>query len=97
MEIMVILGIILIPLGFFALYDRDYDKWGSLNRHIICPHCQIQGQVRTKEVKNKVGISGGKATAAILTGGVSLLATGLSRKSKMTQSHCCNCNSTWCF
>jgi len=38
-----------------------------------------------KSVKAKQGISGGKATGAILTGGVSLLATGLSRKANLTR------------
>jgi hypothetical protein len=62
---------------------------------IICPHCQIRGRVRTKRVTAKRGISGGKATGALLTGGVSLFATGLSRKEKMTQATCGNCRVTW--
>lgn len=64
---------------------------------IICPHCQVKGQVYTKPVQHKKGVSGAKATGAILTGGVSLLATGLSRKENLTQAHCCNCDSTWDF
>ena len=59
--------------------------------------CQTSGQVRTKDIKQKKGISGGKATAALLTGGVSMLATGLSRKEGCTQAHCVNCDSTWVF
>lgn len=98
MEIVLFLGIpALILFAIIGLLNSDGNQWGSLNKHIICPHCQTQGKVRTKEVDKKVGISGGKATAAILTGGVSLLATGLSRKSKMTQAHCCHCKSTWFF
>lgn len=69
--------------------------YGGLNEKMICPHCQEKGNVRTKSVSKKLGISGGKATAAILTGGWSLLATGLSRKENTTQAHCTNCNSTW--
>ncbi len=70
---------------------------GPLNHQIICPHCQWTGTVRTKPIKKKAGISGGKATAAILTGGVSMLATGLSRKEAVTQAYCDNCKSTWSF
>lgn len=52
-------------------------------------------KVRTKGVKVKKGISGGKATGAVLTAGFSILATGLSKKDKATQVHCGNCNMTW--
>ena len=70
---------------------------GPLNTAMICPHCQSKGTVRAKRVTQKKGISGTKATAAVLTGGVSILATGLSRKEGMTQAHCDKCGSTWCF
>jgi len=33
----------------------------------------------------------------LLTGGLILLGTGLSRKQNLTQSHCDNCYSTWDF
>lgn len=71
--------------------------WGSLKPNMVCPHCQEKGHVRTKPVKKKVGISGAKATAAVLTAGVSLLGTGLARKENLTQAHCENCSSTWHF
>jgi hypothetical protein len=64
---------------------------------IVCPHCQVRGHVHCKTVKAKKGISGGKATGALLTGGFSILATGLSRKQKVTEAHCNNCQSTWQF
>jgi hypothetical protein len=70
---------------------------GQLNSAMICPHCQSKGTVRTKHVKQKKGISGTKATAAVLTAGVSILATGLSRKEGMTQASCDRCRSTWYF
>ena len=79
---------------------KDYEdglKWGSISPAYICPHCQTKGFVRTKAVKRKKGISGAKATGAVLTAGVSILATGLSRKEGQTQAHCGNCNSTWDF
>lgn len=71
--------------------------YGTINSELICPHCQTKGEVHTQSVKLKKGVSGAKATGAILTGGLSLLATGLSRKEDTTQAHCENCNSTWFF
>jgi hypothetical protein len=73
------------------------NKWGNLNSAYICSHCQTKGFVHTKPVTRKKGISGGKATGALLTGGLSILATGLSRKVGGTQAHCTNCSSTWDF
>jgi hypothetical protein len=70
-------------------------QWGPSNPALVCPHCQTPGTVRIKAVTQKTGISGGKATAALLTGGVSLLATGLARKAAQTQAHCDTCAITW--
>jgi len=64
---------------------------------LICPHCQIQGYVTTSPIKVKAGVSGGKATAAVLTGGLSLFAVGLSRKQAVTSAYCSHCVSTWTF
>lgn len=71
--------------------------YGALNLPMVCPHCQQTGCVRTKNVKMKKGISGGKATGAVLTGGVSMLATGLSRKEQQTEAYCENCKNKWYF
>ncbi|WGL50625.1 hypothetical protein P5P86_11685 [Nocardioides sp. BP30] len=62
---------------------------------LVCPHCQVEGKVRTRQVKQKQGISGGKATGAVLTAGLSVLATGLSRKQRVTEASCGNCGITW--
>lgn|SRR5574337_86812 len=70
---------------------------GTLNAQMVCPHCQQKGKILTKRVTKKAGISGGKATGAVLTGGVSLLATGLSRMEELTEAYCDNCSSTWHF
>lgn len=72
-------------------------SFGKINEEMMCPHCQTRGQIRTKHIKQKKGVSGGKATSAVLTGGLSLLVVGLSRKEEATQAHCCNCNNTWFF
>ena len=65
------------------------------NRTMVCPHCGVAGEITTEQVKMKKGVSGGKATAAVLTLGWSLLATGLSRKAEVTQVHCGHCGMTW--
>lgn len=70
---------------------------GALREKLICPHCQEKSCVHTKIVKVKKGISGSKATGALLTGGISVLATGLSRKEEQTLANCHNCNSSWSF
>lgn len=84
------------PLGE-GITASDISIYGDPQPAFVCPHCQKKGKVLTKQIKKKAGISGGKATGAILTGGISLLATGLSRKDELTQAHCVNCNSTWHF
>lgn len=78
-----------------AAMARHHPSAVDPDTRIQCPHCGLTGQVRTKEAKQKRGISGGKATGALLTGGVSILATGLSRKQKVTEAHCSNCESRW--
>lgn len=62
---------------------------------LICPHCQVRGRVQTRTVRQKKGISGGKAAGAVLTGGLSILGTGLSRKEQATEMWCRNCNTKW--
>src|SRR4051812_31134040 len=60
--------------------------WGPLNPAMACPHCQAKGTVRTTRRDVKKGISGGKATAALVTSGLSVLAVGLSRVETVTQA-----------
>ena len=93
-------------MGFFesvrvaadqAKAAAEIKKWGTVNPAIICPQCQTTGRVSTLLTKRKKGVSGAKATGAVLTLGWSLLATGLSRKEQVTQAHCGNCSSTWDF
>jgi hypothetical protein len=93
--VVICLGI-LIKVGDNKLKSLP-PNWGPINLAMICPHCQTKGQVRTKSVVRKKGVSGSKATAAILTGGLSLLFIGLSQEENQTQAHCCDCNNTWEF
>lgn len=84
----------LLGQGMRARAEQREAK-AEAEKKIVCPHCQTAGQVTTVMVKKKHGISGGKATGAILTGGVSLLATGLARKGWVTKLHCANCLMDW--
>ena len=85
------------PMGFWAkavasAKTRELEKkWGLVNPALPCGQCHMSGDVRTLAVKLKKGISGAKATGAVLTLGWSLLATGLSRKEQATQAHCGRC------
>lgn len=71
------------------------EMFGAPNSKVDCPHCGAKGQVRVTDVTRKQGISGGKATGAILTGGASLLATGLSRKEPAKKLACRGCGMEW--
>jgi transcription elongation factor Elf1 len=62
---------------------------------IDCPHCGASGSVTVEHKKQKKGLSGGKSTGALLTGGVSMLATGLSRKEEVTVLTCKKCTVKW--
>lgn len=82
--------------------ERDVEagrslRWGQVNAALVCPHCHEKGHVRSTHIQRKGGVSGRKATAALLTGGASLIAVGLSRKESLTQAHCDHCGSTWEF
>jgi len=65
------------------------------DKQIVCPHCRREGSVVTSQVQQKRGVSGGKATGAVMTGGMSLFLTGLSRKQTVTQLRCGGCGVTW--
>jgi hypothetical protein len=93
--VMMIIVVMVVAAAKRPEDESNIRQWGPLKENVICPHCQKKGFVHAKELKQNKGISGGKATAALLTGGVSLLATGLSRKEVCLQAHCMNCDMTW--
>lgn len=70
---------------------------GAVNEKMLCPHCSTRGHVQTKKETRKAGVSGGKATGALLTAGLSLFVTGLSRKETVTAAYCGNCEAEWSF
>jgi hypothetical protein len=67
----------------------------STDAQIRCPHCEVRGQVTTKRVRRRAGISGGKPAAALLTGGLSLPFAGLSRMENRVAAKCGNCDVIW--
>lgn len=79
-------------LGFFEALGGY-----SISDQVVCQHCGKRGCVATIRLKAKKGVSGAKATGALLTGGLSILATGLSRKEWVTHAKCKNCDSQWQF
>lgn len=102
----VVLGFVLICCGLWSAglatgvvkpKDLPQRRRPRTNAAMVCPHFQSKGTVTTERVKMKKGVSGTKATAAVLTGGVSILATGLSRKEELTKAHCTSCGNTWHF
>lgn len=64
---------------------------------IVCPQCQLKGNVSTTRNRKRKGISGGKAVAFIFTGGLSLPFAGISRMEDVTEATCANCGSKWEF
>lgn len=64
---------------------------GAMN----CPHCNGQKTVRVEHVKKKKGVSPGKIAAGVVTGGFSLLATGLAKKDEVNQLTCSACGMKW--
>ena len=76
-------------------YQVEQDAKAAREAKIVCSHCQTAGHVTTRMYQKKGSISGGKATGAILTGGISLVATGLARKGMVTQLSCSNCGMKW--
>ena len=69
--------------------------FGELRPQFVCPHCHSNGCVYLRDAVAKDGISGAKAAGAIATGGISVLATGLSQKKDVTEALCGNCKVKW--
>ena len=65
-----------------AAHNDCVRKKIAADEQIVCQHCQTKGKVVTEMARVKVGISGGKATAAVLTGGWSLLGPDWRRRKR---------------
>lgn len=85
-----------VARGFNKIAENSANRtFGPVAPNVVCPHCGTAGSVHMKREKVKKGVSGGKATAAVLTGGASMLATGLSRKGWVTHAYCQHCTTQW--
>jgi hypothetical protein len=97
---MIKIAIVVVCILLFVWLRRTEKSptWSEpRERALICPHCQTKGFVTTRRVQIKRGFSGAKATGALLTAGLSLLATGLSRRQSVTEASCSNCETVWHF
>lgn len=83
---------VVLALFIFAILFAQ--RWKQAPA-IICPHCRHTGGVKLRERKRKTGLSGGKVVGGLLTGGISLLATGISRNASATECRCSVCETTW--
>lgn len=88
--------VFLIVLGVLIARSIKQNSY-VFNPTMVCPYCRFSNCVETRRLKRKQGISGGKATGALMTGGLSLFATGLSRKVMTTEAHCTHCNNYYSF
>ena len=84
---------------FFVMHrtptPEEVERERLAQAQIRCPHCGHVGCVTKTLVQRKQGVSGGKATGALLTAGFSLALTGLSRKQQMSHMTCSNCRMEW--
>lgn len=90
--------LVLFAAGIYLMvkwFKWQYRTQKEASARIVCPHCQVRGKVTATPTRRKRGISGGKATAAVFTLGTSMLATGLSRKERVTAMRCGNCRTRW--
>jgi hypothetical protein len=87
-------GVFLNGTSWGAPTSQPQAPASKLNPVMVCPHCQNKG-VLTEKVMRKKGVSGAKATAGLLTGGISLLAVGLSREEQETRCECPKCHMIW--
>jgi hypothetical protein len=83
-----------------TIFGKMQDAWakvrhGTIKPHIVCPWCRRAGKVATHRVHAKVGYSAAKGVAAIMTQGVSLLFTGISKKKWVTMAKCFGCETEW--
>lgn len=92
--LVVIAVIALLAVGGYRYEKRNAEA--NTNAHnLVCPHCGAAGTVAIRLASRKRGISGGKATGAVVTGGLSLFLTGLSRREGVRELTCSNCGMTW--
>jgi len=87
----IIAGVIVV-IWFVSTQNKEAAKGAE---QLVCPHCHTRGTVTGKSGISSKGVSGGKAAGAVVTGGLSVFATGLSKNERVRKLTCSKCNSTW--
>nr|WP_320131696.1 hypothetical protein [uncultured Holophaga sp.] len=82
-----------------AKETEEQERWGKVNAVMICPHCQVKGGIRTKQISTPGSLAPKKAAKAALIGGaVGVLVAGMRTEDVThTQAHCSQCTNTWVF
>lgn len=80
---------------FFENMEAKEARKREQDSHIHCIYCRRSGSVTTLRRRVKRGVSGAKATGALATGGLSIFATGLSRKQDIVEARCSHCGMSW--
>jgi hypothetical protein len=93
--VLLVVGMVYVFLRVKRRLDAEKAERKASEAELVCPHCGTKGKVNTEVTRVKRGVSGGKATGAILTLGTSLLLTGLSRKEPAIKAKCGHCKMTW--
>lgn len=93
--VLLIAGGVVVFVLLSRLGKAQNEEANAGAEQIVCPHCHQRGMVTVKLVTRGKGISGGKAAGAVMTGGLSVGATGLSRNEKARQLTCGNCKMQW--
>lgn len=92
-----IVSFVLVMIVAAIMDKSERPLQNSNSPHMECPHCKTVEQINTRKVDLTKGISGGKAVAGLLTGGLSILAVGISRQETKTEARCGKCNNIWHF
>ena len=92
---LLVAGGIALAIAMFRVHASQAADANKTADKIVCPHCQTRGHVTVKLVTRSAGISGGKAAGAVMTGGLSVGATGLSKNVPTRELTCGNCKMKW--
>lgn len=86
-----------VAWGLVIASRRGQEQRSQIARasKMTCQHCRTSGSISAKPVTVKDGISGGRAAAGVVTGGASVLVTGLSQRKNQLRYVCGTCGGSW--
>lgn len=95
-EIFFVISFLILGALYLYFWNKpEREQQRERDKKLLCPHCRETGSVVTRRTTSKQGISGGKAAGGVLTGGASVLFTGLSREQSVIASICTACGMEW--